>query len=164
MSRASFTSAASFFTDKVRDVMKGVSGAITGSPTEGHDLWVMLLEKAFAKFCGSYGDLEGGTTLWALQAMTGDPVRSFQKEGNGEWRLHEVTTEDSKTDVRSCLIRPSSETFSEEQFFEVLENYSVSQAGMSCSGAQEQNGLLANHSYSILHVREVRPKSRERVA
>ena len=28
------------------------------------------MEKAFAKFCGSYGALEGGLTAWALEAMS----------------------------------------------------------------------------------------------
>ena len=28
------------------------------------------LEKAFAKFCGSYAALEGGDTVWAIRAMT----------------------------------------------------------------------------------------------
>jgi hypothetical protein len=38
----------------------------------GSEAWVMLLEKAFAKYCGSYTALEGGQTLWALEALTGE--------------------------------------------------------------------------------------------
>jgi len=37
----------------------------------GNELWVMVLEKAFAKFMGSYASLEGGHTVFALQTMTG---------------------------------------------------------------------------------------------
>jgi len=36
------------------------------------EIWVMLLEKAFAKFCGGYANLEGGITIWAIRALTGD--------------------------------------------------------------------------------------------
>jgi len=39
---------------------------------KGNELWVLLLEKAFAKFMGNYGRLDGGHTLWAFQAMTGN--------------------------------------------------------------------------------------------
>ena len=34
----------------------------------------------FAKFCGSYAALEGGLTLWALHAMTGDFVFSLSRQ------------------------------------------------------------------------------------
>ena len=42
-------------------------------PNEG-ELWVLILEKAFAKHCNSYAGIDGGLTLWALHAMTGDHV------------------------------------------------------------------------------------------
>ena len=41
-----------------------------------NELWVLLLEKAFAKLIGSYYGLSGGLEAWALQALTGDRVRS----------------------------------------------------------------------------------------
>ena len=45
----------------------------------GREIWVALLEKAFAKLCGSYGALDGGQTAWALNALTGDPVFVLRK-------------------------------------------------------------------------------------
>jgi len=35
-------------------------------------LWVLLLEKAFAKLWGAYGYLEGGHVILALQSFTGN--------------------------------------------------------------------------------------------
>eukprot|EP00854_Cymbomonas_tetramitiformis_P010323 gene10323-12209_t len=43
----------------------------------GLEVWVMILEKAFAKFVGSYDKLEGGHPLWALEALTGDAVMKY---------------------------------------------------------------------------------------
>lgn len=45
---------------------------------KGNELWVLLLEKAFAKFMGSYGRLDGGHTMWAFQAMTGNECIRFE--------------------------------------------------------------------------------------
>ena len=37
----------------------------------GNELWVMVLEKMFAKFMGSYAATEGGYPLFAMQTITG---------------------------------------------------------------------------------------------
>ena len=55
------------------------SGRPCFTTPNGDELWVCLLEKAFAKFCGSYHALEGGLTAWALEAMTGDRVYRFSR-------------------------------------------------------------------------------------
>ena len=39
----------------------------------GNELWVMLIEKAYAKLHGSYKDLENGYNTWALVDLTGCP-------------------------------------------------------------------------------------------
>ena len=57
-------------------VVKGTSDPAFAKPN-GREMWVMLLEKAFAKFVGSYAALDGGYALWGLQAMTGDEVANF---------------------------------------------------------------------------------------
>ena len=55
----------------------------------GEEIWALLLEKALAKFCGSYAALSGGTVGWAFQALTGElKIVSYQKlEKNWRRRL-----------------------------------------------------------------------------
>ena len=45
----------------------------------GVELWAVILEKAFAKHCGSYAALSGGFSAWAWQALTGDHVFTLDK-------------------------------------------------------------------------------------
>ena len=33
------------------------------SQAKGNEMWVLLLEKAFAKFCGGYSELKGGHAM-----------------------------------------------------------------------------------------------------
>ena len=51
-------------------------------------MWVMLLEKAFAKLAGSYGNLTGGHFALAWQVLTGcEEQWSFVRAGSGKsWK------------------------------------------------------------------------------
>ena len=46
----------------------------------GCELWAIIMEKAFAKYCGSYAGLDGGFTLWAWHALTGDNVFQMTRD------------------------------------------------------------------------------------
>lgn len=43
------------------------------SKTEQNELWVILLEKAYAKVYGNYWDIVGGDPVHALRDLTGAP-------------------------------------------------------------------------------------------
>ena len=46
----------------------------------GNELWVVLLEKVWAKTFGSYLQIESGFTREAMHAFTGAPTRTFFNE------------------------------------------------------------------------------------
>lgn len=100
----------------------------------GPELWVLLLEKAFAKLWGSYGYLEGGHVILALQSFTGN---------------HGVLM-DPKVYCESTSV---------DQFFDVIHGtlahgfvVDVRPPNMlvGCSFARAEQGLITGHAYSIL--------------
>lgn len=67
---------------------KGTNQTLFANP-HGTELWVLILEKAFAKLLGSFYGLDGGSTAWALQALTGDRVHMWNKKADG-WHESEM--------------------------------------------------------------------------
>lgn len=55
--------------------------ALEGAPlftrAHGNELWVMLLEKAYAKLHGSFANIENGHPNEALQDFTGFPTVTY---------------------------------------------------------------------------------------
>jgi calpain-15 len=53
------------------------------SRAHGNELWVLLLEKAYAKLHGSYKNIVGGLPHEAMMDLTGCPTTTFSfKEDN----------------------------------------------------------------------------------
>ena len=101
------------------------------SNAHGPELWVLLLEKAWAKVHGSYERIEAGFAENVLRDLTGAPS--------------EVLTHD------------------DEQLWEKLLEAEEAGFLMAASAGQtaaskdllEEMGLVGNHSYGLLDVREV---------
>lgn len=122
----------------------------------GHETWVMILEKAFAKFIGNYHALEGGHPLWAIQALTGDPVASWKFENN-EWIHRTMEKMGDPKDKRAVGFRQSGMKKNPEEFFDVLKKADRHRAVMvaSSTGIDEQkteSGIVSGHAYTLLRV------------
>lgn len=123
----------------------------------GNELWAVLLEKAFAKFCGSYANLEGGLTIWAVRAMTGDPAREFALEADKKnWVRSDLINVKDPENRRKCSMLMGQERIINDVMFQTLKKYSEIKSVCCASGASETCGLHSGHAYSILKVRQVK--------
>eukprot|EP00808_Paulinella_micropora_P002222 g76214.t1 len=143
-------------------VKKGTNRPIFASPNGG-ELWVLLLEKAFAKFFGNYNAIQGGLIITALEALTGDEVMTFKKEGNVWKRLNLVHFKPEPHNVdrpRPVGLRTTDETHDNETMFGVVQAYmqrgSVLGAGsIGTSDSKNTRGIVEGHAYSITDCMQV---------
>jgi len=129
----------------------------------GRELWVAMLEKAFAKFCGGYTDLDGGLCSWAFTTLTGDPVFTLRKEGEA-WRRMNLKVKKHSGNKRDMGMYKSEETHPNAEVFFLLRKYTKNRAligasfqpgapgsGSGLNGEQMgPKGLVAGHAYSVL--------------
>ncbi|XKL67033.1 hypothetical protein PGB90_010453 [Kerria lacca] len=105
-------------------------------PTNSTEFWAALLEKAYAKFYGSYESLsQGGSTTRALQDLTGGIVQSFGLSNQDRYLTYQVLN--SAVPRSSLLI-----------------------ASINLKDGKRQlrlrNGLMTQHAYSVTGLARVR--------
>lgn len=106
---------------------------------QNNEFWSALLEKAYAKLCGSYEALKGGQTSEAMEDFTGGVTETFDTS------------------------KPP------PNFFKLLCKAQERQSLMCCSieakpneiEAKLDNGLIKGHAYTITAVRKVQSKNVE---
>jgi len=104
---------------------------------QNNEFWSALLEKAYAKICGSYEALKGGQTSEAMEDFTGGVTETFDTS------------------------KPP------ENFFRLLCKAQDRQSLMCCSieakpneiEAELDNGLIKGHAYTITRVAKIRNKT-----
>lgn len=109
----------------------GPTGGPCFSKANGSELWVMILEKAWAKVYGSYERTERGTSNGALRDLTGAPTVTYKFE-EGTW----------------------------EKIIEgIREEYIICASASSNKASQqilEGIGLIGSLSYAVLKAQEVK--------
>ena len=106
------------------------------SKSKGTDIWVLLLEKAFAKLYGNYWNIDGGYQSEALYALTGAPTKYFSQKENGIHPLEQIWLFVTGSLQNRFIVTAA--TRSESQ---IINNQSM--------------GIVSNHAYALLDAREV---------
>ena len=109
------------------------------SNSKGKDLWVMLVEKAWAKIHRSYLNIEGGFSDEVLHELTGAPTEFVRtKDENLLQKLKKAC------DNRAIMAASSSAT-----------------GNSAAKEALNEVGMTAAHCYVILNVHEIVSKDGE---
>ena len=122
-----------FSIDEYFPTTRGVRGPdLAFSRTLENELWVIALEKAYAKAYGSYFDITGGDPVHALRDLTGAPydrIEDYSDLAKAWAKLKEANAHEY---VLTCFTKSAEEV---EQ--------------------KSGDGLVSGHAYSILDVREI---------
>lgn len=104
------------------------------SNANGNELWVVLLEKAWAKLHGSYERIEAGFAENVFHDLTGAPSEV-------------VETDDENLFVKLKI--------ADESNWAIAASAGSTEAA---KGALEDLGLIGNHSYGLIGVKEIRDR------
>lgn len=132
----------------------------------GEEIWVPLLEKAIAKFCGNYGEIYGGMESWVFKLLTGEPPEILQKTKNGWISYYSRNMKAREPQEGRPRKNRDRKPMDSEQLFQFISGALADKHIVSCSvnflddkpiSTPEMNsqvrlqyGVEANHAYSLL--------------
>ena len=122
---------------------------------------MLLVEKALAKFAGSYERLYASDYIWVWQALTGVIDFALYSRSGGMWSKRVVKAEKQKasmaSDTTACPLFPTPEALSDEDVFDLLLESVHRNAliGVAADAADEEEGIVEDSVYSVLQVLQV---------
>lgn len=133
-----------------------------------NEIYILLIEKCFAKLAGSYSKLSGGYPLLAWMTMTGcEDLQSWKRSRAGgalsrKWQLSQVAVDkvrENPFNFQRMYTRATDDFKSDAQLFDYLvqcdgRNYimAASISGSSVEKARD-DGLVERHAYSLIAVK-----------
>lgn len=116
------------------------------SAAHGNELWVLLLEKAYAKTKGSYFALRSGLSSEAMIDLTGCPTEIILFDHD---KLHK-----NYEKIWNTLAHYDDEGYLINAFTEGSDQWSEGQRPLSQQ--KDQIGLVPGHAYAVLQVKQVK--------
>jgi len=101
------------------------------------DLWISLLEKAYAKIYGSYVNIEGGSCQHALRDLTGAPVEELRDETDID-KIWDFISDSLSKEYFLCCSNDSTQTIQGQE--------------------TQKEGSDNSYAYTVLDAREVETK------
>eukprot|EP00760_Papus_ankaliazontas_P034359 PhM_4_TR7147/c0_g2_i1/m.22191/K08582/CAPN15; calpain-15 len=142
--------------------LKGKAPAFARNREEPNELWVSIVEKAYAKIHGSYAAIVGGDALQGMQDLTGCPTIRLEKE----WHSARDQSDSDKAsqlfaqlvafDESDCLIALSTPGVDEHNNNETKVN------GAELKRKYDAAGLGMGHAYTVLQCKHF-PQQRLRL-
>ena len=129
-------------------------------PSKSNEWWVPLCEKAYAKFSGSYTQIIGGNTCWALTELTGGIAVEMKVRRSSAYIIvlssvlqdmtNETVTSWAADDVtKDGRTRNGFDLF--ELFFRIQTRALICTSNLGDGGNESvSKGLVHGHAYSLL--------------